>query len=68
MGQIIIIPKEITKKGELVLMPKSEYEEFLILRKQIKQEEKDTNEAIRIFQKEKNKGKLIKINSLSDLD
>ena len=29
MGKIITIPKEITKKGELVLIPRKEYESLL---------------------------------------
>jgi hypothetical protein len=33
---IITIPKELAKKGDLVLVPKSEYREFLNFRKLIK--------------------------------
>lgn len=33
MSKIIAIPKELSKKGELVLIPRSEYEEFLRLKK-----------------------------------
>jgi len=66
MGKIITIPKEIVKKGELVIIPKSEYEEFLRLRKQREWEEKDTDEAIRVFKEEKKK--LLKIKSLADID
>ncbi len=68
MEKIITIPKEIAKKGELVLIPRREYEEFLKLRRQREWEEKDTNEAIRIFKKEKREKKLIKIKSLAELD
>ena len=66
MGKIITIPKEIVKKGELVIIPKSEYEEFLRLRKQREWEEKDTDEAIRVFKEEKKK--LLKIKSLAELE
>jgi len=67
MGKVIIIPKEIAKKGDLVLIPRQEYEEFLRLREQREWEEKDTDEAIRIFQEEKKKKKLLKIKSLAEL-
>ena len=68
MAKVITIPKEIVGKGDLVLIPRQEYEEFLKLRSQREWEEKDTNEAIRIFKKEKKEKKLIKIESLADLD
>jgi hypothetical protein len=68
MVKIITIPKEILKKGDLVLIPRKEYEEFLRLRKQREWEERDTDLAIKIFKEEKKKKKLIKINSLADLD
>ena len=68
MGKIITIPKEIAKKGDLVLIPRSEYEEFLRLRKQREWEEKDTDEAIMVFKEEKKKNKLLKIKSLAELE
>ena len=68
MVKIINIPKEIARKGELVLIPRSEYEEFLRLRRQKEWEEKDTDESIRIFKKEKKEKKLIKIKSLAELN
>jgi len=36
MGKVITIPKELAKKGELVVIPRSEYREFLQWRKSIK--------------------------------
>ncbi len=68
MEKVITIPKEIIRQGDLVLIPRREYEEFLKLRKHREWEEKDTNEAIRIFREEKKKKKLIKIKSLADID
>jgi len=68
MTNVITIPKEYIRKKELVLIPRDEYEEFLKLRKQRECEEKDTDEAIRIFKNEKKKKKLIKIESLAELD
>lgn len=68
MVNVITIPKEYIKKKELVLIPRDEYEEFLKLRKQREYEEKDTDEAIRIFKNEKKKKKLLKIKSLADFN
>ena len=68
MVKIITIPKAIAKKGELVLIPRSEYEEFLRLRRQREWEEKDTDEAIKVFKKEKKEKKLLKVESLAELD
>jgi phage pi2 protein 07 len=68
MAKILTIPKEILKKGDLVLIPKKEYEELLKLRKKRQWEEKDTEEAIRVFKEEKKKNKLRKINSLAELE
>jgi len=36
MAKVINIPKELTKKGELVLIPRKEYESFLHWQKSIK--------------------------------
>ena len=68
MVKIINIPREMTRTGGLVLIPRSEYEEFLRLRSQIKWEERDTNEALKIFKEEEKEKKLIGIKSLADLD
>lgn len=68
MGKIIVIPKDLIKKGELVIIPREDYEEFLRLYQQRKWEEKDTDEAVSVFKKEKKEKKLIKIKSLADLD
>jgi phage pi2 protein 07 len=68
MAKILTIPKEILKKGDLVLIPRKEYEELLKLRKKRQWEEKDTEEAIRVFKEEKKKNKLRKINSLAELE
>ena len=65
-SNIVTIPREMANKGELVLVPRSEYEEFLRLRRKIKLEKQDTDEAIRIFEKERKEGKLSKIKSLAD--
>ena len=68
MEKVITIPKEIAKKGELVLIPRSEYEKLLKLRKQGVWEEEDTDEAIKVLKIERGKKKLVKIKSLADLD
>ncbi len=57
MGKIITIPKELIKKGELVIIPRKEYEAILrVLRKKARtQLNKDLKEAL----KEVKRGKLI---------
>jgi phage pi2 protein 07 len=68
MEEIITIPKEITKRGDLVLISRKEYEELLKLRKKRNWEERDTDEAINIFKREKREKKLRLLKSLADLD
>ena len=68
MEKVITIPKEIAKEGELVLISRKRYEEFLRWRKKIEWEEKDTDEAIRIFKQERKTKNLVKIKSLADID
>jgi len=68
---IITIPKKLTGGTELVVIPREKYKEFLDLEKTIKKrlsEETDTDLAISIYQREKIKGKLRTIKSLTDLD
>ena len=36
MEKVVTIPKELLKKGELVIVPRSEYEEFLRWQKLVK--------------------------------
>jgi hypothetical protein len=68
MEKVINIPKEMAREGDLVLIPRKIYEEFLRLRKKREWEEKDTDEAIKVFQEEKRRKKLMKIESLAELD
>ena len=68
---ILTIPRWMTGKSELVVLPKGQYDEFLRLRKQEEKrlwEEKDTDEAIKVYLKEKKAGKLKILRSLADLD
>lgn len=68
MAIVTTIPKQITKGEELVIISRGEYEKFLKLRQQIEWEEKDTDEALRVFKEDKKAKKLVKIKSLTDLD
>ena len=63
----ITIPTKLAKKGDLIAVPRREYEEFLELRKRLLWEEKDTDEAIRIFKQEKRTGKLKSATNLSSI-
>lgn len=66
-GRDIKIPVEIKKNENIVLISQKKYENFLKLLEQRKWEEEDTDEAIKIFKKEKKAGKLFKINSFFDI-
>ena len=63
----ITIPKEMTRGEELLIVPRKKFEEFLRWQKKREWEEKDTDEAIKAFEKAKKEGKLLKIKSLSEL-
>jgi len=63
----ITIPKKVTKGEELLVVPRKIFEEFLRWRKRRKWEEKDTDEAIRVFKKEKREKKLLRIKSLAEI-
>ncbi len=67
MSEVITIPKKLVQKDDLVILPRKDYEEFLRLRLRREWEEKDTNEAIRIFNEERKKKKLKILKSLADL-
>lgn len=68
MGKVITIPKELSKKGELVVIPRSEYEEFLRLKKVIPLVKPTLSEkkAIQTGRKEIQKGKYITLKQLKD--
>jgi len=67
MSEVITIPKKLVQKDDLVILPRKDYEEFLRLRLRKEWEEKDTDEAIRIFNEERKKKKLKILKSLADL-
>lgn len=58
MVNAFIIPRELLHKGELVIVPRADYEQALEFNKRFLWEEKDTDEAIRVFEKECSSGKL----------
>lgn len=68
--ETVVIPKKLVKEGELILIPRRQYEEMVRGLSRMKKraaEEADTDEAIRIHKKEKKMGKLQVIKSLADL-
>lgn len=64
---IVTIPKKLVEKGDLVIVPRAEYEEVLKIRRRLLWEEKDTDEAIRVFERERKAGKLKKASSFSEI-
>ena len=67
---MLTIPKNLIQNDDLVVIPRKQYEMFLNINRQWQQklfEEKDTDEAINIYKKEKKRGKLKILKSLSSL-
>ena len=64
----VTIPKELTKKGDLVVIPRSEYEEFLSFRRafRITQPTKAEKRAIDRGRKEFRQGKFIALEKLKN--
>ena len=54
----VTIPKKLTQKGDLVIIPRKEYERFLKFQQKLEWEEKDVDEAINVFKKERRSKKL----------
>jgi len=70
-SQTFIIPKSVACKDDLIVIPKGIYNEFLRWKKIAEKrliEEKDADEAIRVYKLEKKAGKLKILKSLADLD
>jgi len=66
----ITIPEKLIKEKELIVIPRKKYEEFVNLEKLLKNriaEERDTDEAIAIYKREKIQNKLKTLKSFADL-
>jgi len=68
MNKAIAIPKELSQKGDLIVIPRSDYEEFLQLKKIIPLIELTLSEkkAIKEARKEIKQGKYSTINQLKN--
>ncbi len=68
MSKIISIPRELVKKGDLIIMPRSEYEEFLSLKKIIPLIKPTLSErrAIKRGRKEIQEGKYMNLKQLKN--
>lgn len=67
MAEILTIPKNLIKRGELVIIPKDQFRKMTALASRLLWEEKDTDEAIRVFEKERRAGKLKKTGKFSEI-
>ena len=68
---MLTIPKNFVSNDDLVIIPRKQYEIFLDIGKQWKKrlfEERDTDNAIAIYKKERKQGKLNVLKSLSNLN
>ena len=67
MLNILTIPKKLLQKGELVIVPRADYEDAIQIKRRLLWEEKDTDDAIAIFEKERGEGLLRKTSSFSSV-
>lgn len=67
MSNVLTIPKELAQKGDLILVPRTDYEDALKVKERLLGEEADTDKAIRIFEKERKAGKLKMVKSFSEM-
>jgi hypothetical protein len=67
MAAVITIPKELSKKGDLVLVPRDEYEALLRFQKEKEVTKKDVLRWAREAKKLADRGKLPILRSLKDL-
>lgn len=67
MSDIMTIPQKLMQKGELVIMPRADYEAMFETQKRLLREENNTDEAIRIFEKERAAGTLQKTATFSEI-
>ncbi|MBI2121607.1 MAG: hypothetical protein HYT98_00640 [Candidatus Sungbacteria bacterium] len=58
MAEILTIPQKLAQKGDLVIVPRVDYEEALKVKQRLLWEEKDTDEAVHIFDREHKTKKL----------
>lgn len=68
MTKVITIPKELAKKGELIIVPRAEYEKFLNWRKSVKTFRPTAAErkALREARKDFKNGKYITLQELKN--
>ena len=67
MADILTIPQKLIQKGELIIVPRVEYEAALKIKRRLLWEEKDTDEAIRVFEKERKAHALRKASAFSEI-
>lgn len=67
MAEILTIPKKLARKGDLVIVPRVDYEKALQVKQRLLWEKKDTDEAVRIFDKEYGAKKLKKAVRFSEI-
>ena len=65
MSNVLTIPRELARRGDLLLVPRADYEEAMRVKGRLLLEEAETDEAIRIFEKERKGSKLKKTRSFA---
>lgn len=67
MTNILTIPRRLLQRGELVIVPRAEYEASLETQKRLLWEERDTDEAIAVFEKERKARRLKKVSGFAEI-
>ena len=67
MSNVLTIPQKLAQKGDLVIVPRADYEEAMRIKTRLLLEEADTDHAIRVFEKERKEKKLKEANSFADI-
>lgn len=67
MSNVLTIPKKLAQMGELVVVPRADYEEAMRVKARLLSEEADTDQAIRVFEKERKAKKLKKTRSFATI-
>lgn len=67
MTNILTIPRRLLQRGELVIVPRAEYEASLETQRRLLWEERDTDEAVAVFEKERKARRLQRASGFAEI-
>ena len=65
MSNVLTIPKKLARMGDLVLVPRADYKDAMRVKARLLAEETDTDQAVRVFEKERKAKQLKKTRSFA---